>query len=94
MIRGCSWIMGGRCSVLKPSCDLCHNWFIPTTQMASSTEQRKGEIRSSTRIATGIILGLGCFAAVLTGGLFVGQTINEALSTVQTIAPDEIDPLR
>ena len=62
--------------------------------MPSSTEQPKGETLSSTRIAAGLILGLGCFAAVLTGGLFVGQTINEALSAVQTIAPDEIAPLR
>ena len=62
--------------------------------MTSSTKQRKEELTSSTRIADGIILGLGCFAAVLTGGLFVGQTIGEALSTLQTIAPIEVDPLR
>ena len=46
------------------------------------------------RIAAGLILGLGCFAAVLTGGIFVGQTMGEALSTLQMIAPVEIDPLR
>ena len=62
--------------------------------MASSTKQRKEELTSSTRIAAGVTLGLGCFAAVLTGGLFVGQTIGEALSTLQTIAPVEVNPLR
>ena len=62
--------------------------------MASSTEQRKAETTSSTRIAAGLILGLGCFAAVLTGGIFVGQTIGEALSTLKTIAPVEVHPLR
>ena len=65
-----------------------------TTQMASSTGQRQREITSTIRIATGIILGLGCFAAVLTGGIFVGQTIGEALNTLQEIAPVEVDPLR
>ncbi len=38
--------------------------------MASTTEQRKEELTSSTRIAAEVILGLGCFVAVLTGGLF------------------------
>ncbi len=61
--------------------------------MASSTE-RKVETTSSTRIAAGLILGLACFAAVLTGGIFVGQTIGEALSALQTVAPVEVDPLR
>ena len=79
---------------MKPGCDLSHNWIIAITQMVSSNEQRKGEHTSSTHIAVGIILGLGCFAAVLTGGFFVGQTISEALSTVQMSAPFEIDPLR
>ena len=58
-----------------------------------STE-RKVETTSSTRIAAGLILGLACFAAVLTGGIFVGQTIGEALSALQTVAPVEVDPLR
>lgn len=62
--------------------------------MVSNTEQRKAETTSSTRIGVGIILGLACLAAVLTGGIFVGQTINEAFSTLQTIAPVEVDPLR
>ena len=62
--------------------------------MDFSTEQRRGETTSSTRIAAGIILGLACFAAVLTGGVFIGQTISEALSTVVMVTPVEIDPLR
>jgi len=73
---------------------LSHNWFVAATQMASSTEQHKTETTSSTRIAAGLILGLACFAAVLTGGIFVGQTIGEALSTLQTISPVQVDPLR
>ena len=74
--------------------DLSHNWFVTAIQMASSTEQRKAETTSSTRIAAGLILGLACFAAVLTGGIFVGQTIGEALSTLQKIDPVQVDPLR
>ena len=74
--------------------DLTLNWFFAATQMASSTEQRKAETTSSTRIAAGLILGLACFAAVLTGGIFVGQTIGEALSTLQKIYPVQVDPFR
>ena len=48
--------------------------------MVSSTEQRKEEFTSSTRIAAGVILGLSCLAAVLTGGVFVAQTIDEQLA--------------
>ena len=73
---------------------LSHNWFVAASQVGFSTEQRKAETTSSTRIAAGLILGVACFAAVLTGGIFVGQTISEALSTLQTIAPVEVDPLR
>ena len=73
---------------------LSHNWFVAAPRMASSSEQRKAENMSSTRIAAGLILGLACFAAVLTGGIFVGQTIGAVLSTLQTIAPFEADPLR
>ena len=62
--------------------------------MGFSSEQPKAETASSTRIAAGLILGLACFAAVLTGGIFVGQTIGEALSTLQTITPVQVDPLR
>ena len=73
---------------------LSHNWFVEASQVGFSTEQRDAETMSSTRIAAGLILGLVCFAAVLTGGIFVGQTIGEALSTLQTITPVEVDPLR
>ena len=73
---------------------LSHNWFVAAIQMASSTEQCNPETTSSTRIAAGLILGLACFAAVLTGGIFVGRTIGEALSMLETIAPLQVDPLR
>jgi len=73
---------------------LSHNWFVAASQVGFSTEQRDAETMSSTRIAAGLILGLVCFAAVLTGGIFVGQTIGEALSTLQTITPVQVDPLR
>ena len=73
---------------------LSHNWFVAASQVGFSTEQRKAETTSSTRIAAGLILGMACFAAVLTGGIFVGQTIGDALSTLQTIAPVEVNPLR
>ena len=55
--------------------------------MASSTELRKGNLTSSTRLAAGIILGLDGFATVLIGGIFVSQTISEALNKVQMVAP-------
>ena len=82
-----------RCAVETGS-GLSHNWFVAATQMGFSTEQSKEESTSSTRIAAGLILGLSCFTVVLTGGIFVGQSIGEALNTFQTIAPVEVDPLR
>ena len=82
-----------RCEVETES-GLSHNWYVAAPQMVASTEQPKAETTSSTRIAAGLILGVACFAAVLTGGIFVGQTISEALSTLQTIAPVQVDPLR
>ena len=62
--------------------------------MGFSTEQRKAESTSSIRIAAGLILGLSCFTVVLTGGIFVGQTIGEALITLQMVASVEVDLLR
>ena len=82
-----------RCAV-ETGTGLSHNWFVAASQVGFSTEQRKAETTSSTRIAAGLILGVACFAAVLTGGIFVGQTISEALSTLQTISPVQVDPLR
>ena len=82
-----------RCAVETGS-GLSHNWFVAASQVGFSTEQRKAETTSSTRIAAGLILGMACFAAVLTGGIFVGQTIGEALGTLQTITPVEVGPLR
>ena len=82
-----------RCAVETGS-GLSHNWFVAASQVGFSTEQRKAETTNSTRIAAGLILGVACFAAVLTGGIFVGQIISEALNTLQIISPVQVDPLR
>ena len=82
------------CCPVETGSGLSHNWFVAASQVGFSSEQREAETTSSTRIAAGLILGLTCFAAVLTGGIFVGQTIGEALSTLQTITPVQVDPLR
>ena len=62
--------------------------------MSFSTQQRKAETTSSNCIATGLILGLAFYAGVLTGGIFVGQTIGDVLSTLQTIPSVQVVPLR
>ena len=82
------------CCPVETGSGLSHNWFVAASQVGFSTEQRKAETPSSTRIAAGLIFGMACFAAVLTGGIIVGQTIGEALSTLQTITPVDVDPLR
>ena len=82
-----------RCAV-ETKVYLSHNWFVAATQMASSTDKHKVATTSFTRIAVGLILGLACFVAVQTGGIFVGQTTGKALNTFQTILPVESDPLR
>ena len=97
---GTAWEQGLRQSTAVIWCPvetgsgLSHNRFVAANQVDFSTQQRKAETTSSTRIAAGLILGMACFAAVLTGGIFVGQTIGDALGTLQTIAPVEVDPLR
>ena len=80
--------------VVETNAGLSHNWFVATTQMGFSTEQCKAETTSPIRIAAGLILGLSCFTVVLTGGILVGQSIGEALNTLQAISPVEVDPLR
>ena len=67
--------------------------MVAATQMESSIDQRKAETSSSARIAAGIVVRLGCFAAVLAGGIFVGQTIGEALITLKMLASVEVAPL-
>ena len=62
--------------------------------MESSTQQPKAETSSSASNAAGIMLGLGCFPAELTGGIFVMEPFGEALITLQMIASVEVEPLR
>ena len=95
MGKGSQQSLGLFLCAVETGSGLSHNWFVAASQVGFSTEQRKVETTSSTRIAAGLILGMACFAAVLTGGIFVGQTIGDALSTLQTIAPPlEVNPLR
>ena len=82
------------CCAVETGSGLSHNWFVAASQVGFSTEQRNTETTSSTRIAVGLILGVACFAAVLTGGIFAGQNIGEALSTLQTISSVQVDPFR
>jgi len=46
------------------------------------------------RIAAGLLIGLGCFTAVVVGGVFIGQTLGDLLLITEQVAPQEIDPLR
>ena len=63
-----------RCAVETGS-GLSHNRFVAASQVGFSTEQRKAETTSSTRIAAGLILGVACFAAVLTGVILLVRPI-------------------
>ena len=62
--------------------------------MISRAEERNEQSCTNIRIAAGIIFGMICFAAVLTGGVFVGRTMGAMLRTLEMIAPSDIDPLR
>ena len=62
--------------------------------MASSSRQPKVEGVELIRIVVAIVLGLGCFAAVITGGSFVGRSLSALLESVEVAPPEAITPLR
>ena len=62
--------------------------------MACSSRQPNVEGAEVTRIVVAIVLGLGCFAAVITGGSFVGRSLSALLESVEVTPPEAINPLR
>ena len=72
----------------------CTRSLVASTREIASSLKAFLDTPVGNRIAAGLILAMACFAAVLTGGIFVGQTIGEALSTLHIIAPVQMDPLR
>ncbi len=62
--------------------------------MASSSRQPNVEGAEVTRIVVAIVLGLGCLAAVITGGSFVGRSLSALLESVEVAPPEAINPLR
>ena len=62
--------------------------------MATTSRQPKVEGTELTRIVVAILLGLGCFAAVVAGGSFVGQSLSALLQNMDVTPPEAINPLR
>ena len=62
--------------------------------MLSSSGAQSSAPNHHGRIAAGLLIGLGCFTAVVVGGVFIGQTLGDLLLITEQVAPQEIDPLR
>ena len=69
---------------------LSHNWFVAATQTVSALNNANQKPR--VPLAMQLDSASVClFRCVLTGGIFVGQTICDALSMLQAIAPVQVD---
>ena len=55
--------------------------------MATTSRQPKVEDAELTRIVAAILFGLGCFAAVIAGGSFVGHSLSSLLQTMEITPP-------
>ena len=62
--------------------------------MATTSRQPKVEAAELTRIFVAILLGLGCFAAVITGGSSVGSSLPALLQNFETTSNEDINPRR
>ena len=62
--------------------------------MSLSPEQRDGGLMDFTRIAAGVILGIGCFGVVLAGGLSIGQGSAAMLESFSMVGPVNIASLQ
>ena len=57
--------------------------------MATTTRQPEVEGAELTRIVVAILLGLGCFTAVIAGGSFVGHSLSTLLQENMDITRPE-----
>ena len=62
--------------------------------MATTSRQPKIEGAELTRIVVAILLGLGCFAAVIAGGSTVGRSLTDLLQSLVVTSPETINPLQ
>ena len=58
--------------------------------MATTSRKPKVEAAELTRILVAILLGLSCFAAVITGGSSVGSSLPALLQNLETTSNEEI----
>ena len=61
--------------------------------MVTTSRQPTVEGAEITRIVVAILIGLGCFAAVITGGSFVGHSLSFLLQNVEVTSPESINKL-
>ncbi len=62
--------------------------------MATTSRKPKVEAAELTRILVAILLGLSCFAAVITGGSSVGSSLPALLQNFETTSNEDINPRR
>ena len=62
--------------------------------MATTSRQPTVQGAELTRIVVAILLGIGCFSAVIAGGSLVGNSLSALLQDMEETPPEEIKPLR
>ena len=60
--------------------------------MLSSPGAQRNAPNHHGRIAAGLLIGLGCFTAVVVGGVFIGQTLGDLLLISEQVAPQHSIP--
>ena len=61
--------------------------------MATTSRQPKVERTELARIVVAILLGLGCFAAVITGGSSVGHSFSALIKNLEVSPPETLNPM-
>tara|TARA_B100000925_G_C21866409_1_gene412306 strand:- start:413 stop:601 length:189 start_codon:yes stop_codon:yes gene_type:complete len=62
--------------------------------MATTSSKTKIEGAEVTRIVVAILLGIGCFAAVIAGGSTVGGSLSGLVQSLEVTSPEKINPMR